>query len=245
MQRHRRSRVAQFRLCLCVLVPSARFETASQEHDRLLCLALLAGLARGCDGCPTLGNLVALETPLHKAVELHRRPAFDIFPSPDITTHYPVTLSHHVLDGDMKTWHEIVHPAHHVLVLFYSRRLVTGSVVIVKIRGHVVANYLRLFVVDEILEVLAHKHFHFFRGQMGRHVLFFHFLFSKPCVVMVRRSRFVDHCRLTHVCTGSDWCLSKMQPAPARITMRASSPKMLRCSPANPRPRPTATTGFT
>src|SRR5258708_16684669 len=97
------------------------------------CVALFGSFARFCDGRPTLGDLVALETPLHEAVKLHRCTACGIFPAPDIAAHYLVALGNHVLDGDLNIWHEIVHPPHHLLLFFYPTLLVTSPASTLKV----------------------------------------------------------------------------------------------------------------
>ena len=47
----------------------------------------------------------------------------------------------------------------------------------------VATNRFRLFVIDEILKVLAHKRFHFFWGQMCCHLLFLIFSFLEVSMV--------------------------------------------------------------
>src|SRR5215469_15162166 len=70
----------------------------------------------------------------------------------------------------MQVRHGLVHAKHHPLIAVHPSRFPAGSIMVVKIRCHILPDYGGISPVHEIFEVLSDKLFHLLWGKRGCHV---------------------------------------------------------------------------
>ena len=83
--------------------------------------------------------------------------------------------------------HGFVRGEHHLLVAFHAGQLTAGAIMVVEVGRHVSANGRSVTLVDEILEVGAHKRLHLIERQWIAILASGHQYLSRMCL-----SRIVD-----------------------------------------------------
>lgn len=93
-------------------------------------------------------------------MELHRLAGCGVSPTPNISADYFIALGDEVFDRQVQIRHGLVHTDHHPLVALDTGWLSAGTIMVVEVRRHILADYACVSLVHEVLEVFINPLFH-------------------------------------------------------------------------------------